>query len=293
MSTDTPPPTSLRALLHSLWRRHSGRLGTTYALTALENIFDLLFPAAIGLAIDGLLAGRPERLAPMAALWATHLGVGLSRHIYDTKVFADIYTGLATETVGRQREAGVGHSQLAGRVALSREIVSFFEVEVPAAATATIRFVGAVAMLFFYDLIIGAFALMAAVPVALACRWFARRAYRLNAGLNDRLEREVEIVTGRPLPLVRRHFERLRFWRVAISNAEAATWGIVELAVIALTAAVLLRLTSTEGVTAGAIYAVLAYVWSFHEAVNDLPNVVQNVARVRDIGERVATEVAE
>jgi hypothetical protein len=40
-------------------------------------------------------------------------------------------------------------------------------------------------------------------------------------------------------------------------------------------------------VTAGAIYAVLSYVWTYGESVNDLPAVVQKVSRLKDIASRL------
>lgn len=252
----------------------------------------MLYPLATGHAIDGLLAGRPARLAPLGALWAFHLAVGLGRHLYDTRVFTAVYAELAGEMVARQRAAGVAPPQVTARVALSREIVDFFEAEVPAVGTAAVRFAGAVAMLFAYDRWIGVYALVTLAPTLAVTRWFARRAARLNRALNDQLEREVDVVGARPAAAVARHFARLGAWRVRISNAEALTWGVVELAAIGLTVAALLRLTAAGAAggapaTAGRIYAVLSYVLNFYASVISLPSVVQNVARVRDIGRRV------
>ncbi len=252
----------------------------------------MLYPVATGYAIDGLLAGRPARLAPLGGLWAFHLAVGLARHLYDTRVFTAVYAELAGDMVARQRAAGVAAPQVVARVALSRELVDFFETEVPAVGRALVRFGGAGGMLFAYDAWIGVYALVTLAPAAAATRWFARRAARLNRALNDQLEREVDVVAARPAAAVARHFARLRGWRVRISNAEALTWGVVELAVIGLTVAALLRLTQggADGAraTAGTIYAVLSYVLSFYQGVIDLPAIAQNVARVRDIGARVA-----
>ena len=281
-----------RVLLGALWRRHRVRLVVTYALTAVENGCEVLYPLATGYAVDGLLGGRPVRLLPLGALWTFHLGVGLARHLYDTRVFTAVYAELAGDMVARQRAAGVAPPQVVARVALSRELVDFFEVEVPAVGTAAVRFVGAVVMLFAYDAWIGAYALVTLVPALVATRWFARQAARLNRALNDQLEREVDVVAARPAAAVARHFARLAGWRVRISNAEALAWGVVELAVIGLTLAALVRVTrggaGAPAATPGTIYAVLAYVLSFYASVISLPETVQNVARVRDIGARVA-----
>jgi len=75
-------------------------------------------------------------------------------------------------------------------VALSREMVDFLQVEVPAAAASVVRFVGAIAMLCVLNLWVGVLALLALLPVSLFTMRFGRASLRLNAALNDRLERE-------------------------------------------------------------------------------------------------------
>lgn len=275
-------------LLAGVGVRNRARLALTYTLVLVENLADLLYPFTIGLAIDGLLAGKPERIVPLIALWLAHLAVGLGRHLYDTRVFTAIYADMATGVVEGLRGRAADDRIIVGRIALSRELTDFLQHEIPAVAQALVKCIGAVAMLFVYDRVVGAMALAALVPMLAAGFWFTRRANRLNIGLNDRYENEVRIVGAAPIAAVRRHFLRLRWWQVRISDSEATAWGIIELAAIVLTVAVLLRLTTIPGVTAGAIYAILAYVFSFYEAASQLPERLQSAVRVADIGNRLA-----
>lgn len=97
----------------------------TYGLTAIENVCEMLYPLAVGLAI----ADRPGRLAPWLGLWLGHLAVGLFGHVYDSRVFTRVYADLAGDMVARQRAADLAGEQVA---ALSREVVDFVETEVPA-----------------------------------------------------------------------------------------------------------------------------------------------------------------
>jgi len=277
------------ALLTGLGGRHRLKLALTYALTLAENGLNILYPFLTGIAIDALLAGRWVGMAPLLIAWTVHLAVGLFRHVYDTRVFTLVYADLAADLVERQRAQGTNAAHLAARVALSREIVDFLQVEVPSVAASVVHFVGAVAMLCVLNLWVGALTLVALVPMSLFTLWFSRVSLRLNAALNDRLEREVELVSGGSITGVRRHFaHRLRFWRVRISDAEAKVWGGIEVVQIGLTLATLAVLAGEgSGVTAGAIYAVLAYVWTYGESVNDLPTVVQKVSRLKDIASRL------
>ncbi|MFB5762429.1 ABC transporter six-transmembrane domain-containing protein [Paenibacillus medicaginis] len=278
-------------LLQHIWFQNYKGISITYLLIIIENICNLLQAAAIGLAIDGLLRGNLINLLPISALWIIHLSVGLYRHVYDTKIFGAIYSRMAFDMVERQRASGIEGNKIAGRVSLSREIVFFFETELPAIATAAIYFIGAITMLFIYDPFIGFFGLLIMIPIVFINRWFGRRAYRLNNGLNNRLEVQSDIIMHKPLSIVRRHFNRMQFWRISISNTEAITWGIVDIMVIILTVAALLRLTHLHGITVGTIYAIISYIWMFKNAVNDIPVIVDNVSRVYDIGERVGEKI--
>jgi ABC-type multidrug transport system fused ATPase/permease subunit len=283
------PAPSLWALLTGLGGRHRLKLALTYGLTLAENGLNVLYPYLTGVAIDALLAGRWVGVAPLLIAWTVHLAVGLFRHVYDTRVFTLVYADLAADLVERQRAQGANAAHLAARVTLSREIVDFLQVEVPTMAASIVHFVGAVAMLLFLNVWVGVLALVTLVPMALFMLWFSRISLRLNAALNDRLEREVELVSRGSNAGVRRHFgHRLRFWRVRISDAEAKVWGGIEVIQIGLTLATLALLArEPAATTAGAIYAVLAYVWTYGESVNDLPTIVQKLSRLKDIAARL------
>jgi ABC-type multidrug transport system fused ATPase/permease subunit len=290
VSPDSPAlAPSLWALLTGLGGRHRLKLALTYALTLTENGLNVLYPYLTGIAIDAVLSGAWVGVAPLLIAWIVHLVVGLVRHVYDTRVFTLVYADLAADLVERQRAQGANAAHLAARVALSREIVDFLQVEVPAVAASVVHFVGAIVMLCVLSIWVGALAIVALLPIALLILWFGRTSLRLNAALNDRLEREVELVARGSNAGVRRHFaHRLRFWRVRISDAEAKVWGGIELIQIGLTLATLaLFAREGSGVTAGAIYAVLAYVWTYGTNVNELPTAVQKLLRLKDIASRL------
>jgi hypothetical protein len=178
-------------------------------------------------------------LAPLLIARTVHLAVGLFRHVYDTRVFTLVYADLAADLVERQRAQGADAAHVAARnaVARSRRLPS----DRPAAVAATlVHFVDAVAMLCILNRWVGALAVLALLPIGLFTLWFGRASLRLNAALNDRLEREVALVARGSNAGVRRHLaHRLRFWRVRISDAEARVWGGIEVVQIGLTLAAL------------------------------------------------------
>jgi ABC transporter transmembrane region len=272
----------------SLMRQHVWPLSLTYLLTITENGVRLLYPFVIGLTIDAMLQGRTGMIGVLLVVWIAHLLIGLTRLVYDTHAFSRVYKDLVLRTVEAQRVNNVKPEVVAARVALSRELVDFFQFGVPALVTALVGLFGSVFMLARYDIVVGVMVLAVLLPITGMYFWFGRRSLRLHYMLNNQLEREISLVLVRPMASVARHLDRLRGWRIRISTGEAITWGIVDICSLVLCTAMLVRLTSQPSMTAGNIYAALAYLFDFSMAVSMLPQALQHAARVRDIWRRLA-----
>ena len=279
---------SATATTAEVFRAERWRIALTYGVTLLENLFYLLYPWTIGLAIDGLLAGRgPMAILPLVVIWGLHIVVGASRQVYDTWVFARIHARIATATIERQRLAGIDTTEIAARSTMSRELVDFFEREVPTLITAALGLVGGIAMLFWYDWLVGLVVTAWMVPVAVVYTAMGRRAHRLNMDLNDETEREVDLIHRSRFGPLASHFRRRGRLRVRLSNTEARSWAVVELFSITAVVLVILRMTALPGIQAGELYAMLAYVWRVLECLDQAPMLVQRFARLLDIRRRL------
>ena len=271
-----------------MFRAERWRIALTYAVTLLENLFYLLYPWTIGLAIDGLLAGKGWwSLVPLVAIWGAHIVIGAGRQVYDTWVFARLHARIATATIERQRLAGIETTEIAARSVMSRELVDFFEREVPTLMTAALGLVGGIAMLFWYDRPVGLIVTVWMAPVLVVYAIMGRRAHGLNRDLNDETEREVDLIERNRFVPLASHFRRRGRLRVRLSNAEATSWSLVELFSITAVVLVLLRMTSLPGIQAGELYAMLAYVWRVLECLDQAPTLVQRFARLLDIRRRL------
>jgi ABC-type multidrug transport system fused ATPase/permease subunit len=275
------------AVLLPVAKRHARALSLTYTLTLIENGFRVAYPLTIGIAIDRLLSGDPTGLIPLALVWIAHIIVGLSRHLYDTRAFTSVYSDLIAMMVETQQDRGVPSETLAARTGLARELIAFFQVSIPALVSAVTLFIGAVIMLFSHDWLVGIMTLAALIPMLGAMLWFGHRSYGLNSRLNDRLEREIGVIVCQSKPRLHRHLFTLRGWRIRISNAEAATWGVIEISMLVLAISVLVRLAGLEGIMPGFIYAILAYVFDFYESLNNLPVIIQDASGAVDISRRM------
>jgi ABC-type bacteriocin/lantibiotic exporter with double-glycine peptidase domain len=262
-------------------------VGATYGLTLLEKACLLVYPMLTGIAVDNLLKQQYQGLFALVSVWLLRLGITFFRQRYDTRVFMGIYAKIATHTAISQQQRGHTLSRISGRVELVRDIVNFFEYEIPAVFHNIVSVVGSLVMLFIYDVEAGLIALGVLLPMTLANAWYWRKALRVNKALNNQIEREVAIIETQRSSAISRHFGLLSRWRVALSDSHANTWVITEAATVFALIFILLDFTQSPGFSAGAIYAVLAYTHDYLMGLNDAPNVVNNIARLKDVQQRL------
>jgi len=280
-------------LLQTIFGKYRRSIVVTYVVTLAENMFELCYPSLTGWAVNGLLKHDFTGLGLLLGVWLAHTVTGVFRQSYDTRVFTSIYTDLATRTVSEQETRGVTTSQIVARSSLSREFVNFFERDIPATVNSLFGLLGALVLLFFYDAWSAAFCLILLVPLAILNRRYSRRTLTLNRRLNDQLEREVTVLTRRMPSRVFGHYRLLAKWRISLSDAEAMNWGIMELFSIGLSAAVIIRVASLPHIEPGTIYAMLAYLWNFIASLNHVPELVQQLSRLKDIAQRMEQGVGQ
>ncbi|WP_331767687.1 ABC transporter six-transmembrane domain-containing protein [Embleya sp. NBC_00896] len=270
--------------------RSRRRIAATYALAVVELACETSYPWAVGVAIDGLLADRPRAMVPLVAIWVLHAAVGVARQAYDTRLFTRLYAEAVTEMIDRQGRSGTSTAVLAGRSALARELVDFFERDVPALLTAILGCVGSLALLTAYDARAGGVALLMLVPVALLNWHYSRRAVVLNEAINDAAEEEVDIIASGHRPAVVEHFRHLARLRVRLSDAEARTWGITELFSVATAIGALFLLTTPTPTSPGHIFAAMTYLFAFIYGLDAVPNAVERTIQAYDIAARLSSE---
>lgn len=251
-----------------------------------SNTFELLYPFALGLAINGLLAGQPGGAIPFVVISLLHLALGLGQQWHDSRLFNELYASVATELVGRQREAGTPTTLVAARATLTDEYVTFLSDGVSAIMTAAFAVIGSLVMLFLYDVQLGVVAAAVAIPAALLNRWLMRRSGRIHRQANDEFEVEVSVIREGTASHVKQHFGVLAGYWNRLSDAEAATWGLTDLMALGLTVFALVRTTAVHD-DVGMIFAVISYVIVYVGGFGQVPWVVQQMSSLADIRRRM------
>jgi ABC-type multidrug transport system fused ATPase/permease subunit len=277
-------------MIKSIFLKNGKQLSFAYGLTALGHLADILYPLATGIAINGVLSGNYAAVGWLIGCHLAELILMTTSKMVDTRIFAKLYATLAGDIVRQSHSQEVDPSVIAARAALSREYVTFFEVTIQLMLYAAIALVVSLSALFWFDTIIGAFCLFLIIPLLAISRWLGKRSGRLNKGLNDRLEKEIDLLREGRSDRVARHFKALGGWRVKLSDGEAHAYAMMESSVIILFAAALWRIGEMPQVQAGDVYAIFSYVWRFVSSLDQVPQLVQQWAKLRDLDQRMGLD---
>lgn len=270
-----------------LIQRNRLALGATYTLSLSEQLLGLLIPWAIGIAINDLLQNNYRGLIIFVLLWSLLAIITVGRKMYDTRVFMGIYARLVAEVMQRQRAVGTTTGKLVARSVLIREIINFFEIDVPDIFAMIISFFGSLLMLTLFDWHITLVAALMLGPVLILNALMWKPINRLNRSINNNLERQTRVIASGSNHLLLKHFKFLRLLRVKTSDIEARTWGLIEVLVVAASIYIFIYTASIPAIQAGTIFAIITYFWQFQESLDRLPILMQSVSRVKDILQRI------
>lgn len=273
--------------LKAIARAYPGKLIATMSLVVLENSLLLAYPLFAGFAVDSILRGDTSSALLYALVVLAFWTVGAARRAVDTRTFTRIYADLAVMVVVNQRRQNQSTSTVAARVVLAREFVDFFEKHVPIITTALVSIVGAAVMLVIIEPWIG----IACMVVLLLCMTlmprFARRNEQLHERVNDRLEREISLVERFGPKTLTKHYQLMSRLRIWLSDREAVAFLFIGSVAAALFVVAICQLSLAPAVKAGHVYAVMTYLWTFVSSLDDAPGMIDQMARLKDIGKRV------
>ena len=273
--------------LKAIARAYPGKLSGTLSLVALENALLLAYPLFAGFAVDSIIRGDVGSAVWYAAVVLGFWVVGAARRALDTRTFTRIYADLAVPVILNQRLQRHSTSRAAARVVLARDFVDFFEKHVPTIATALVSIVGAAAMLLVIEPWVGLACLLALLLCVTFMPGFARRNQRLHERLNNRLEKEIGLVEKVGAHTLRRHYHLLSRLRIGLSDREAIAFLSIGLLAALLFVVAITQLALAPQIKAGHIYAVMTYLWTFVSCLDEAPSMIDQLARLKDIGKRV------
>jgi hypothetical protein len=183
--------------------------------------------------------------------------VNVPNPVVPTLLFTRLYAELATRLVVEQRQDGVELSRVAARSSLAREVVDFFERDVPFLFHTAYSVVGALVMIALVDSVLLALSMLFLVLTGLLMRSLGRRTLELHRGLNDQIEQEVTILQRETSARVAEHYRRLRGWHIRLCNLQVFGLGASETLALVLLVLVLVRGCGSGMHDAGTLFALV------------------------------------
>lgn len=276
---------SLAQLVRRFWKRTT----LTWALVLLEGACLVLMPLVIGWTVDDLMNGSHSGLLKLAALCGLLLVVGAGRRVYDTRAYARIYRTVVGELVAHEQRKETSLSKISARSSLFTELLYFLEESIPGILHQFINLAGTLVIIALIDSKVFLVCLASMAFTAVVYGFSEKRIFRLNAGANDELERQVDVLASRAEREIGGHFKRLMDWRIKLSDLETLNFSLVWVALASLLILTVVIVTSSREVTFGQIVSTVMYVFGFTESVLVLPLYFQQLIRLREITTRLAS----
>ena len=280
-------PTNVTFL--GLFRRFKKKISLTLLLVMAESILDLFFPLFIGFAINGLLEQSYIGVLALAILGVLALLVGSGRRFYDTQTYAAVYTTISTEMVAREQDKNSTVSTISARASLLTEFVEFLENSLPMIVTSLIGLFGILIIIFSLNspVFVACIGLLLLVVVVylLSGKWN----FRYNKQYNDELEKQVTALSTQDIGVIENHFKMVMRWNIKLSNLETINYIVIWLGIISLLVYAPIVVV-TGGITNyGLVFSILMYVFQYVESVVSLPYFIQQIIRLQEISQRLAT----
>ena len=222
--------------------------------------------------------------------FAVNSGVGALRRSVDPKIFLKIYTKIATGISRMSVHKKLSVSKTTARVQLSHEFINFLEFRVPELIENLISITGAVIALYFFDWIISLTCLCIVVPMYILNRIYLKKVMVLQKEYHDSYEDVYDVFAKRDPVHVRNYYTNLARPQKKIANWGAFNFAMMRIALLLIFLVVLYVAIGLDEFTAGELYSIVAYLWTFVTATEYLPELLENWTSMKDISRRLKEE---
>lgn len=274
---------SIKNLIKRFWKKTA----LTWIMVVLEGLCLVIMPMIIGWAVDDLMNESWAGIIQLAVLSIALLVIGSLRRLYDTRIYAKIYTTVANELVQAEKKKNTNLSKMSARVNLLTEFIQFLEDSMPAILNHLIGLIGTLLIIFFISFKVFAACLVAAVFTAIVYAISERRIYQLNRGGNSELEKQVDVLRSGKNEVTGDHFKKLMNWQIKLSDLETLNFSLIWIVLAGVLVFSIVTMTSDGHTSFGQIVAVVMYVFGFTESIMTFPLYYQQLIRLKEIAVRL------
>lgn len=224
-------------------------------------------------------------------VFAINSGLGVIRRSIDPKIFLNIYTKIATDVSENAIKHNLSASKTATRAQLSHEYIGFLQYRIPEVLENIVAIGGAIIALYFFDWKISITCLCIVVPVYFANILYSKRVSVLQKEYHDNYEDIYDIFSKKDSVYVHDYYQNLAKPQKKIANWGAFNFGIMRTTLMGIFLVVLYIAIDLDEFSAGELYSIVAYLWTFVTSTEYLPELMESWTSLKDIAKRLKMEL--
>ncbi len=272
-------------LIKGIIKRYRWQLIFTFSLILSEALLGILFPLFIGRAIGDVLNKELTGLWLLGILGFLLVIIGGFRRMYDSRLYARVYTQLSSATLNRMPKDE--HSTKTARLSMLSEMVKFAEFQLPDIIQHSIGLIGVMAIIAFLNLNIFFGALLSGALVIGLYLLSGKKTFLFNQAYNNELEEQVNVISQNRQSELKLHLLKLMRWNIKLSDVETINYSFSWLFMLLLLLAAIALSAWNGNIEYGALFALIMYVYQYIESMVSLPLYYQQWLRLTEITQRI------
>jgi ABC-type multidrug transport system fused ATPase/permease subunit len=268
------------------------------SLVVVEHLAWIVEPAVFGKVIDALIdrarteSGLLQSLDVFPLfLWVLvfiiNSGTGVVRRVVDERIYLRIYADLATGIASGGQRNQYSVSKTVALTQLSEQYISFLQYRMPEIIDQVISIGGAIIALAAFDWRISVACLTIILPLIHITGVYTRRVSALQKEYHDNFETTFDVFATKSVDEVKAYYARATGLKQRIANWGALNFGVMRLALLVIFIAVLYISIDLDDFTTGAIYSIVAYIWTFITTSEYIPELMESWTSLNDISRRL------
>lgn len=284
--------------LLSLAKRFRKGIIIALSLVAIEHIAWIIEPAIFGKVIDALIDRASSEGPALGSLnvtplflwifvFAVNSGTGVVRRVVDERIYLRIYSELATGIASGGKKKQYTVSKTVALTQLSEQYISFLQYRMPEIIDQIVSIGGAVIALAAFDWRISVACLTIILPLVYVTGVYTQRVSALQRDFHDNYEKTFDVFTTQSVEEVKAYYARATAVKQRIANWGALNFGVMRVALLIIFIAVLYISIDLDNFSTGAIYSIVAYIWTFITTSEYIPELMESWTSLSDISKRL------
>jgi ABC-type multidrug transport system fused ATPase/permease subunit len=288
----------MKIRLFELAARYRKGIFIALSLVILEQSAWIIEPAVFGKVIDALIERATSGAPGLNSLdvlplfiwifvFLVNSGTGVVRRIVDERIYLRIYSEIATGIASSGQKKKHAISKTVARAQLSEQYISFLQYSMPEIVEQIISIGGAVLALAAFDWRISVACLTIILPLTQITRVYTRKVSALQKEYHDNYETTFDVFARQSQDEVKAFYTRATVLKQQIANWGALNFGVMRVALLLIFVGVLYIAIDLDDFSTGAIYSIVAYIWTFITTSEYIPQLMENWTSLEDISRRL------